>query len=374
MLLLSLALGCTTDWDCELLGSCTAGACACKPGWRGASCGELDLRPLASQAAARVYPDAHNDTFSWGFSAALDPTTGLYHAAVNVGCCGVSPHTPYPAVDAECGVTVDGTLTAHVQSRQPDRGFELVGVFVGPTAFNPHLIRAPNGTWILYFRVNDMRDYAACRGTGPRTNSSLLRPYVDPAVLRPGGDEGPGANMYVAWADDIGGPWRARRVDIRGMGRLHISNPSVALLPGGTAMLAYRFNPAHGEQNGVATAPSFLGPFASSANITKASGNDEDPFIWSERDGTLHLLYHNGPRGLHAFSRDGLAWGKSPTGAAAFTLQLTVSGGAPPLLLSRRERPDLLFDAEGRPRHLYNGAQAPSPRRAYSIVQGVGAY
>jgi hypothetical protein len=45
-------------------------------------------------------------------------------------------------------------------------------------------------------------------------------------------------------------------------------------------MLAYRFNPSHGEQNGFAMAESFLGPFVSSANLTKAPGNDEDPSVY----------------------------------------------------------------------------------------------
>eukprot|EP00035_Acanthoeca_spectabilis_P011467 m.202118 g.202118 ORF g.202118 m.202118 type:complete len:167 (-) comp15356_c0_seq3:180-680(-) len=82
--------------------------------------------------------------------------------------------------------------------------------------------------------------------------------------------------MYVAWADSFDGPWQARKVDITGMGNLHISNPSIAFLESGKVMLAYRFN-RDGEQNGFALANSFLGPFRSTANLTKAPGNDEDP-------------------------------------------------------------------------------------------------
>ena len=152
---------------------------------------------------------------------------------------------------------------------------------MGPTAFNPHLIRLSNGTFVLYFRVNDFGEaYAACTGDGPRTNSTALRSYIDPRDIThtdPSG-EGPGANMYVAHAESIEGPWRTSRVAIGGMGRLHISNPSIVPLKGGRWLLAYRFNPAHGEQNGFAVADSFLGPFQSSSNLTKARGNDEDPF------------------------------------------------------------------------------------------------
>eukprot|EP00035_Acanthoeca_spectabilis_P011468 m.202134 g.202134 ORF g.202134 m.202134 type:complete len:200 (-) comp15356_c0_seq6:160-759(-) len=161
--------------------------------------------------------------------------------------------------------------------------------------------------------------------------------------------------MYVAWADSFDGPWQARKVDITGMGNLHISNPSIAFLESGKVMLAYRFN-RDGEQNGFALANSFLGPFRSTANLTKAPGNDEDPFLWQEKaDGSLHILYHNGPHGLHAFSSDGITWFKSPTGSHAFELQLELDNGKS-VELARRERPEILFGSDGAPQFLYNGA------------------
>lgn len=49
--------------------------------------------------------------------------------------------------------------------------------------------------------------------------------------------------MYVAYADTMAGPWTTSKVEIHGMGDLHISNPSIALLNSGKVMLAYRFNP-----------------------------------------------------------------------------------------------------------------------------------
>ena len=281
----SAASSCTSPMDCELLGDCVSGSCKCRQGFKGPSCGSLDLAPLAAQSRGAVWPPTlpTNTTFSWGFTVVYDEQAQLYHAAVNVGCCGLSGHDhwPAPTMPATCGVTVGGTLLAHVTSKFPDRGFTQQGVFIAPTAFNPHLIRAKNGTYILYFRVNDMGDdYAACSGSGPRVNSSSLKTYINRADIThtdPSG-EGPGANMYVAYASSMSGPWTTRKVEIKGMGQLHISNPSIALLADdGKVMLAYRFNPHGGEQNGFATADSFLGPFTSSANLTKAPGNDEDP-------------------------------------------------------------------------------------------------
>eukprot|EP01043_Picozoa_sp_COSAG02_P048469 COSAG02_NODE_4762_length_5013_cov_5.204314_8_plen_298_part_00 len=274
---------CADDLGCELLGECVTGECRCRPGFIGPSCGSVDLAPAAAATGGAVWPQAEalrsNSSFSWGFTVVKDEGTGVYHAAVNVGCCDLPTAAQPPAT---CSVTVGGTFLVHVTSKYPDRGFEPAGVFVAPTAFNPHLIRAPNGTYILYFRVNDMDDYAACDGAHPnRVNSTALPTYIDRSDIThtdPSG-EGPGANMYVAWADTMAGPWQARKVDITGMGSLHISNPSIALLADHRVMLAYRFNPSHGEQNGFAIAKSFLGPFVSSANLTKAPGNDEDPSV-----------------------------------------------------------------------------------------------
>jgi len=149
---------CATAADCELLGECNAGACVCRAGFKGPSCGSLDVEPLqASNAYGALWPptlgapSARNTTFSWGFTVVYDEAAKLYHAAVNVGCCGLHGEIKFPT-GGSCGVTVGGTLLAHVTSKYPDRGFVQAGVFTSPTAFNPHLIRAKNGTYILYFR------------------------------------------------------------------------------------------------------------------------------------------------------------------------------------------------------------------------------
>ena len=83
-------------------------------------------------------------------------------------------------------------------------------------------------------------------------------------------------------------------------------------------------------------------------------------FLWQEKqDGSLHILYHNGPRGLHAFSADGIGWRKSPTNSSAFTLNVNYTDGHS-VSLARRERPEILFDASGVPLFLYNGANTQS--------------
>jgi hypothetical protein len=99
------------------------------------------------------------------------------------------------------------------------------------------------------------------------------------------------------------------------------------------------------------------------------SGNDEDPFVWQQPDGSMHCLYHNGRsshvnHGLHAFSADGRTWHKAPDAllpkcarrdahvpispslhncSSLYTDHVELDDGSA-ITLSGRERPALLFD------------------------------
>ena len=109
---------CTTAMDCELLCACVSGACVCRKGWKGGSCGTVDLTPIAappnsSAIRGAIWPPTaallDNSTFSWGFTVVYDETTSLYHAAVNVGCCGLEKNAHWPT-GGTCGVTAGGTF------------------------------------------------------------------------------------------------------------------------------------------------------------------------------------------------------------------------------------------------------------------------
>ena len=145
---------------------------------------------------------------------------------------------------------------------------------------------------------------------------------------------------------------------------------------------------------GVPGAGSAGGPtqadFTVTANLsyTTAMGNDEDPFVWQQPDGTLHCLYHNGRShtrnlGLHAFSRNGTVWHK-PADAhsdacsvgrnctALYTNEVAFVGGGS-AQLTGRERPSLLFDPlTKRPTYLFNGAIPENGSQPwYAMVQAV---
>ena len=124
--------GCSSAVDCEYLGSCTAGACKCFPGFTGATCSSLDLQPTASPHA-RLWPNSplapptpvpsptppspdDFNTTSWGASVVFDESDGLWHAMIDCAC-------------GAKGVLASGgaaSFIAHAtSSKGPDHGFSL---------------------------------------------------------------------------------------------------------------------------------------------------------------------------------------------------------------------------------------------------------
>lgn len=223
------------------------------------------------------------------------------------------------------------------------------------------------------------------------------------------------ANIHVASAASVlTGRWDVAPVTVTGAGwnpfnatvpNIGESNPAVGLLRDGSVVLAFRSHlkggywpGVGGEHIGFALGGSLLQrEFTVAANLSwghPASGNDEDPFCWQQReDLSLHCLYHNGRSsttnlGLHAFSADGKQWHKPAQNydsacaehrncSAMYTNLVELDDGTSTTLVGR-ERPSLLFDpATGRPTHLYNGAIPADVHTHgtpwYSMVQAVGA-
>lgn len=349
---------CTSPAGCELLGTCTAGACVCLPGWTGPSCGSLDLAPASTAARWPRDDDIGAGAASaWGFSAVFDPADGLYHALVTVAC---------GAADV-VGQGGGGSWIAHVSSSLPDRGFTLAAMFTPQVTFGPHVVVRPSdGAFVAIFRVNALANTTLCSGNGTAAGGAspaelLAGAYIKDAQLTPGDPE-KGTSIYIASAARMSGPWSVVRASITGAGELHKSNPSLAYLRDGRLLLGYRYNSKVGELNAFAVAAPgapLEGPYACITNLTRGKPGDEDPFVWQQpNDGSLHAVYHNAGAGYHAFADEaGIDWFVSPTGSHAFTLNVTLEGGAV-LPLGRRERPELEIGPDGVPVRLWNGVQA----------------
>ena len=153
------------------------------------------------------------------------------------------------------------------------------------------------------------------------------------------------------------------------------------VLPNGSIAVMVHTNDAGGWSGEViATAPTWRGPFVVAvpdAAVANENRSQEDPFMWIDARGHWHALVHKmfdppggGPCGAwaggHLFSEDGAQW--SPVARAYNTTVRTAGGGA--TVFTRRERPKLIFDARGRPTHLYNGA-IPPQGNPYTIVSPI---
>jgi hypothetical protein len=105
--------------------------------------------------------------------------------------------------------------------------------------------------------------------------------------------------------------------------------------------------------------------------------------LWRQPDGTLHVIYHNGPHGHHAFATGTKRHADSGGGEQAnftFVKSAAVSGNAFELAvrwsngtatkMKRRERPEILFStgAIPRPAVLYTAVQQPDGR-SYSLAE-----
>lgn len=303
-------LECTSALDCELLGSCQSGKCVCAPGFRGPSCGQLDLLPVPAATHGRVWPRTiepyvkhdrtkQHRTIGWSFAPAFDPVTRRYVAAV----------------EAVCDKWGADVWLAAVSSDRPDGNWRFERR-LGPAGTNcPHMKRLANGTFTLFldalpsgiYPANETKDPTAPICVGDNVASAA---QMEP-VLRPcGPDEAPSlghnclcsrisrhcpevhSGVYAAstdhWPD---GPWRIATIDIAGPGwapyntsmySIGTSNPTFVQLHDGPTLLSIRSHAGYwpqiesklnetygsGEHIGFAMSNAVEGPYQIVANLS----------------------------------------------------------------------------------------------------------
>jgi hypothetical protein len=327
------------------------GACACDPGWGAPDCSQLQLAPVDP---AEGRNGLANRSSSWGGSVLRDAATGLHHLY-------------YSRFELGCGLMVWGnnSVCAHATSASPAGPFVDAGLALPLWCHGPKAALLPGGGGLVLFHIGAANDSAAracdCAAAGgSEAGCSELPP---PTLVDPG--DGRGYITY-ATAPGFGGPWAplGRAVlEPRGGKEGWLSNPSApAFAPGasGAYFLAYRaWGPSSApggkaEYIFVARAAALGAPLL---RVTSASiGAGEDPSLFFDPRGGLHLLSHLGCGHGHSFSPPGSnfsAWAVMPH---AVGCDITWTNGTA-ATLSRRERPQLLFDASGRPQVLFSGVQ-----------------
>ena len=347
------AHACTVDEDCNLNGRCTSQGCRCLAAWRGPSCGELSVLPAARSAGLHA---SDSNTSSWGGAVTLDAQRGGYQmfAAEIVGGCGINAWETNSRIVRATAASLN-------------EAFKVEEVIKPAFAHEPTLTRLPNGTWLLFSIGN--------RSSSPPPRTDCARGYTP---SHGGGRFSGFVPVEAASSSSLAGPWTLRATIGNGD-----FNPSPLVLPNGTTLLMWR----HLARVHMVRAPSYRGPFAfngSDGACPNATSTDpgcrwwhlfnstvdarglEDPFVYTQPDGsdagappqhTYHALFHDHVSfGGHAFSRDGVSWTYSDTPPYGNLLEFADGTST---RLQRRERPHLVFDAQGYIAALTTSAQPP---------------
>jgi hypothetical protein len=142
-------------------------------------------------------------------------------------------------------------------------------------------------------------------------------------------------------------------------GPQNCNNPAPMLHPNGTWFLLC-------DSTTLFSGESPIGSWTQVTNIPSGGvpGTYEDAFLYLDQRSNWHVIYHvynaNTPCGNctgqlvsgHSFSPDGLTWHEATESPYSNVIQFTDGGN---LTVSTRERPKLMFDANGNPTHLLNG-------------------
>ena len=350
---------CHNDEDCELLGQCLEQTCKCDRGWQGPSCGTLRLGD-AIHPHQGIWPlsESHSDheTYSWGFS--VTKVGDVFHGWANQGCYNNS-----------IGM-VSGTFLYHVTSYVDPTSANpggFTGNFIGnsivmpASSFNPHIVYSSfNKQYTMFFRINGLDEgFKVC--VGNKTDFQYKRSSIR-------NDQLTAKSMDVAVSDSPYGPWTVSTLSIANINpKTHISNPSALQLENGTWIMAYRWNGGQ-EHVGIATSRESTSPVGPYYNIANLSTPGEDPFIWQNAKG-LHLLFHVENEeayqewpSLHAWApKDDLTrWNVSNSfamfGEGAYSTNVKWSDGSTERFY-RRERPEIMFDANGYPQWFFSAVQ-----------------
>ena len=177
---------------------------------------------------------------------------------------------------------------------------------------------------------------------------------------------------YAA-AMSINGPWVRSDAPID-LGRPDCNNPAAWVEDDGSVLLAFRYG---NQRIGVARAPRFDGAYTVVNDDILPGVIAEDPFLWKDgRTGKYRMLLEDGRGtltggvkfGALLESGDGSDW-KPEDPVLCYDHTLRYDDGTV-IRAERRERPQLLFDADGSPTHLYTGVLYRG--RTWNAVQPIG--
>lgn len=362
---------CTKDEDCNLNGICSeTSACFCDPGWLGADCGVLDLRPATRDSG---YNMTGQGTSSWGCKIVHDPgDTQLFHIFVAefISGCGLDYWSPYSRI-----IRAESTTG-------PAGPYEFVEEVVGTFAHNPTVVYSSADELYLLYHIG-------CPVTVPE-GCSLLAFTCGP------GNSLNGESGISVWSSpdlrDWGFQGQVLSGDNESAWDADVTNPSPFPLFSAddaipSMLLAYRgctVNCSGTELLSLASAPDYTGPYTLAHKGPIFTAPNEDPFIWRDKRGNFHMLMHSlepdggfgdGPKvGRHAYARTWDGEWTFNNNTLAFTTMVEYTDGTT-VDFYRRERPQLFFSEDGEmtPLYMSTGVQEVDSPASYTVIQPVGA-
>mmetsp|Transcript_25120 Transcript_25120/g.65524 ORF Transcript_25120/g.65524 Transcript_25120/m.65524 type:complete len:394 (+) Transcript_25120:2-1183(+) len=383
-----VAAACSSDLDCGLLGTCSGGACNCFKGYRGITCAELDLVPAPPTAGLRQRGN-HSNWCGTILQDEVDPTKWHMYNSDFAGC--------------GLGIWITGSRVIHTTAKGSPLGpYTPTGeVAVAGEAHNPQATRAPDGTYLLMDSYNGPDagcatkiDYATCKPVGCSSGFHGGNCSCPPKMPHHGQDGGP-ANFTYHISKSAAGPWSPITVQMEyPCWGLNLT-PTPAFHPNGTMYIAFHCDDAMGDVV-LVSAPTFRGPFKAVPTRVRCESkrptgfgvtpHPEDPFLWIASNGgaiSFHLVLHDNPRGVHWFSPDGITWHLhqkqdehgTPIPPHFYDEHIAYTDGTN-VTVGRRERPWMLFNADGSPRALVTsimGGNRKGDASVWTMVQGTSA-
>jgi len=319
---------------CSLNGAPAAdGTCACFGPWSGGDCSILRTGATPAASGYGLQPPLRS---AWGGNV-LPDASGVYHLFV-------------AEMSSNCSLSdwERSSFVTHATSTSPLGPFLRQGgaPAIGVWSHNPQVAQLRDGTFAI-FHIGPGEGGSPPNCSWPSRSGAGSAPASGAS----------GSTVHTAPALD--GPW----VPYPAFGVPSCNNPAPLLHPNGTLFLLC-------DSKVLFRAPSLSGPWVQVQQLPAPRnaplGAYEDGFIWIDPRGNWHALFHvwssavpspytcvNANVSAHAFSSDGLSWHYSPRQPYNTTVALDDGSS---FITPTRERPKLLFGADGEPTFLYNGA------------------
>ena len=342
---------CASDVDCSLNGECNAasGACECDFGWRGPRCGELALGAVdrANPGLREINITTGRNISTWGAPVLFDGATSTWHAWASemVNECGLNSWRSNSQIVHS--TSTDGPLGPWARNEVVQPVF----------AHEPNVVRGPSGEWVMVWSAFPLPNASSDRCTNCTDGTT--------SPVYPRGGCGPdamhGFKQMMAIAQSPAGPWDAFEIPQLSWG--WDSNLAIGIRDDGSAVGLIRAGMVWRAPH-YANASSWQPSAAPEGPQLPDDTNVEDPFVWLDRKGRFHAVFHNMEPsdgtdycGIHAFSIDGERW---TSGGWSFGGTVNFTDGTQ-FTFSRRERPHLLFKDDGSLLALSSGAQYGGP-------------